>query len=90
MSHQPVRIPAPGPWATLAACRGAPDRNRWFPGPGPGSADAAIAVCDACPVEPDCLAYAYRWRIEHGVWGGQNEDTRRRILRRRRRLTVVG
>ncbi len=31
-----------------------------------------------------CLEYALSERIEHGVWGGESERGRRRILRNRR------
>lgn len=43
---------------------------------------AAKAVCAACPVAAECLDYAQANRIEHGVWGGYDEDERRRFRRR--------
>lgn len=41
----------------------------------------ARAICDACPVRLDCLAYALAAREELGVWGGTT-DRQRRVLRR--------
>ena len=35
-------------------------------------------------MKDQCLEYALRNRIDHGVWGGTSERERRRILRRRR------
>lgn len=46
--------------------------------------DAASAVCDACAVQPECLEYAVRFRIEHGFWGGKTARERRRLIRQRR------
>jgi len=82
----PDEVPPPGEWAASAACLGAADPDLWFPDPDETLA-AAMAVCEECPVRPDCLGYALHWRIEHGVWGGHSEVERRRI--RRRRLVVV-
>jgi WhiB family transcriptional regulator, redox-sensing transcriptional regulator len=84
----PTEIPPPGEWAATAACLHAADLNLWFPDPDDDVAlAAAVAVCEECPVRTDCLDYAVRWRIDHGVWGGHTEDERRGI--RRRRLVVV-
>lgn len=32
-----------------------------------------------CPVRQECLAYAVRHAIPHGIWGGRNDAERRRI-----------
>lgn len=48
----------------------------------------AKAICARCPVLDDCLEFALRVRESHGVWGGQNEQERRQLLRRRRTLPV--
>lgn len=42
----------------------------------------AKAVCAACPVRAECLAYALRHSVRYGIWGGLNE--RERLLKRRR------
>lgn len=40
-------------------------------------------VCAGCPVTVQCLEYALRHRVDHGVWGGCSERKRRRILEAR-------
>jgi WhiB family redox-sensing transcriptional regulator len=69
------------PWAELisqARCASSVlDPDAWFPvSPQPETArreaDAAIAVCMACPVRAQCLELSLRhWDVgQHGVWGG--------------------
>ena len=74
----------PVSWAERAACVGKPT-EWWFPvGVGRGNAggvraqdtpDAqrAIAVCQGCPVQVECLAegLAQPRAQRHGIWGGQ-------------------
>lgn len=69
-----------GSWEALAQCRGA-DAELFF-APGALQEHRAKAVCRSCPVLWECLAYALRNRVEHGVWGGLTERERRRILNR--------
>jgi WhiB family transcriptional regulator, redox-sensing transcriptional regulator len=40
----------------------------------------ALAVCDRCPVQVECLAYAVTTRQQHGVWGGKTQDELRRLV----------
>lgn len=65
------------PWAEQAACRGIGHPDRFFPERGASSAEAR-AICAACPVRTDCLDYALRWRINHGIWGGLSARERER------------
>jgi WhiB family redox-sensing transcriptional regulator len=74
-------------WMRDAKCRGI-DPAEFFPSDGLG-VDRARRVCDDCPVKAECLEYALEYRIEHGVWGGASERERRRILRRRRGITLA-
>ncbi len=69
-------------WMLDGLCRDR-DPSFFFPSDGVG-VDRARKVCAACPVKEECLEYALRYRIEHGVWGGASERERRRILRSRR------
>jgi hypothetical protein len=46
--------------------------------------EEAQGVCAGCSVREECLEYALKHNIEHGVWGGTSERERRRIARRRR------
>ncbi len=71
----------------FAACR---DRSptQFFPSDGVG-VEVAKQTCAECCVRLECLEFALYHRIDHGVWGGCSERERRRILRRRRTLTVT-
>src|SRR5690348_6062526 len=74
-------------WMRDGKCRGI-DPAEFFPSDGLG-VDRARRVCEDCPVRAECLEYALEYRIEHGVWGGASERERRRILRRRRGVTLA-
>jgi WhiB family redox-sensing transcriptional regulator len=69
-------------WMLDGLCRGR-EPSFFFPSDGVG-VEHARKVCGTCPVQVECLEYALRYRIEHGVWGGASERERRRILRSRR------
>ena len=74
-------------WMADGKCRELPPET-FFPTDGVG-VEIARRVCANCPVKEPCLEYALLHRIEHGVWGGHSERSRRRILRARRDLQVV-
>jgi WhiB family redox-sensing transcriptional regulator len=57
--------------------------DTFFPTDGVG-VEVARRICADCPVKEPCLEYALYYRIEHGVWGGHSERSRRRIARSRR------
>jgi WhiB family redox-sensing transcriptional regulator len=40
----------------------------------------AIAICATCPVRDDCLTFAVRTGQQYGVWGGQPQQTIRRLI----------
>jgi WhiB family redox-sensing transcriptional regulator len=40
----------------------------------------ALAICDRCPVQGECLAYAITTRQQHGVWGGKTQQELRRLV----------
>jgi WhiB family redox-sensing transcriptional regulator len=69
----------PTPWTAHAACAGM-DPEIFFPERG-ASINAARAICAECPVQPECLDYALRWDIGHGVWGGMSRRERERQQR---------
>lgn len=77
-------------WQDRAACTGM-DRLLFFglddePRPDLEIREAkAKAVCKRCPVRVQCLDYALRHSIRHGIWGGLNEEERARERRRRAR-----
>jgi WhiB family redox-sensing transcriptional regulator len=69
-------------WMAQGNCADKPP-TLFFPSDGVG-VDVARRICATCAVKDQCLEYALRNRIDHGVWGGTSERERRRILRRRR------
>ncbi|MEU2762965.1 WhiB family transcriptional regulator [Streptomyces sp. NPDC007094] len=84
-------LPVKTNWRTNAACLDE-DPDLFFPigttGPAIAQAEEAKAVCRRCPVMEACLDWALESGQDHGVWGGTDENERRRIHRRaaRRRL----
>ncbi|MFU8841304.1 MAG: WhiB family transcriptional regulator [Nitriliruptoraceae bacterium] len=74
---------AVGPWQQEAACRDA-DPDLFF-----STTDAdrqeALRLCSACPVRLECLEHALATREAYGIWGGTDEQERKRLVRRRRR-----
>jgi len=85
MLDETAESPATG-WMADGLCRDVPP-GLFFPSDGVG-VERARKVCGECPVSAPCLEYALAHRIDHGVWGGCSERERRRILRRRRTLSV--
>lgn len=71
----------PEAWRQDAACREL-DTAIFFP-ESDADADFAKAVCATCPVREACLEFALITRQDDGVWGGLDENERRRVRRRR-------
>jgi WhiB family redox-sensing transcriptional regulator len=71
-------------WRNEAECRRV-DASLFFPVGSTGDAVAQIAsaktVCQRCPVQDACLQYAFETNQEAGIWGGKDEDERRRLRR---------
>lgn len=71
-------------WRDDAACRHT-NAELFFPAGSTGDAvdqiDAAKAVCMTCPVRAACLQFALESNQESGIWGGKDEDERRRLRR---------
>ena len=69
-------------WMRWAACAGGSDDllDLMFASDTAGQ-KLAKAICAECPVRRACLNYALEHRIMHGVWGGESERSRRRMLR---------
>ena len=78
----PLDLAAPRPeWMSKGACVGC-DPAQFFPTKRVGSRaakKAARAMCAACPVKDDCLAFAMRDPYVLGVWGGTTEEDRRQL-----------
>ena len=90
MTHHTGSVPAPErtvDWRDNGLCRG-PGENAedWFPvGSHPdvvAAANHAKAVCWRCPSFQPCGQWALQNREPAGIWGGLDEQERRRVLRR--------
>jgi WhiB family transcriptional regulator, redox-sensing transcriptional regulator len=70
-------------WRDQAACRRA-DPELFFPvseaDPAAHQIWQAKQICDACPVEGPCLAWALRNSVTDGIWGGSTQSERRALL----------
>ena len=71
----------PDDWRLDAACRDL-DTSIFFPETDDAVATAK-AICAACPVREACLEFPLITRQDDGVWGGLDENERRRVRRRR-------
>lgn len=72
----------PSNWREDAACRDR-DPDLFFPegtaGPALSQADQAKLVCQSCPVRKQCLDFALRKGVDHGIWGGTTVAERRTL-----------
>jgi WhiB family redox-sensing transcriptional regulator len=79
----PIVMPAPaaafmGEWDGRGLCVGE-DPDVFFP-PNGDSGTRARQICTACAVRDDCLGYAIG-SDEFGIWGGLDQDERRKLRR---------
>jgi len=74
-------------WRAAAVCAQT-DPEVFFPEKG-CSAAAALRLCLACEVQPECLAYALDAGERFGVWGGTTERQRRRLARDSRKAAAA-
>jgi WhiB family redox-sensing transcriptional regulator len=71
------------PWQRDALCSEPGYRDAdFFPDRGASTGEAK-AICARCLVRAECLDYALRAGVRHGVWGGLSEHERRRMRRDR-------
>lgn len=84
MPDLPLLNAPPEAWEEHASCAGRDDLvTTFFPEVGGnGNSTPAKAICRGCPVRIDCLDFALRHRIEHGVWGGKSPSERKKLRRR--------
>jgi WhiB family redox-sensing transcriptional regulator len=75
-------MPPPHQWELKANCVQI-HPGVFFPERGESPVHAQ-KICKNCEVKAECLDFALRWNIKHGVWGGESERARRRIRRERR------
>lgn len=70
-------------WRVQAACVDV-DPEIFFPNPADRAGiQAAKVICASCPVRAICREEALENRESDGVWGGLDEDQRRRLIRTR-------
>lgn len=67
-------------WMADANCRGV-DPDVFFPERGMDTSQVK-AICRACDVQAECLAYALNGHERFGIWGGTSERERRRLRKR--------
>jgi WhiB family redox-sensing transcriptional regulator len=74
-----------GQWRSAAACRSV-DPDLFFPisdsGPAREQVAKVKAICSACRVRRECLAFALRTGQIFGIWGGTTELERAAVRRR--------
>lgn len=66
-------------WQEQALCAQT-DPEAFFPEKG-GSTREAKRICQACPVQDECLEFALEHDERFGIWGGLSERERRRLKR---------
>lgn len=76
----PVPITEERPWVVFSACRDK-DSDLFFPENRVQEREA-MSICASCPVQPECLEYAFEADIRFGIWGGMTEKQRRRLAKR--------
>lgn len=76
-------------WMRKARCADE-DAELFFKDVGQGSVlptaqiEQAKTICHRCDVREECLEYAMRNDIDHGIWGGLVPKERQRLRRKRR------
>lgn len=69
-------------WRDQAACRSC-DPGLFFPSGTAGAAleqiRVATSICRSCPAQGPCLQYALDTNQEAGIWGGTDEEERRKM-----------
>ena len=79
------RLATGQPWRAQAACLGE-DTATFYPTTS-GKQKQAMAICDSCPVQAECLTEALAHADQYGVWGGRSERARRAMRRMNRTST---
>lgn len=64
-------------WRDRAKCKGF-DVNEFFPPVGV-NIHHLKEFCSDCPVAYECVEYAVKYNLDHGVWGGTSMTDRRAI-----------
>ena len=70
-------------WKQYANCKNYPDPHIFY-SEWPYEQEQAKSICQVCSVKDECLQYALSHKKVFGIWGGETERSRRRIIRLRR------
>jgi WhiB family redox-sensing transcriptional regulator len=73
----PPHEPRDEVWKVRAKCANF-DVNEFFPGDGV-TISHIREFCSTCPVARECVDYAVKYVLDHGVWGGTSPKERRAI-----------
>jgi len=68
-----------------AKCAMWPKPNLWYTDD-PKDQKVAQSICAECPIQVDCLRYAFNLRLEHGIWGGTTPKKRAYMRRKGSRV----
>ena len=74
-------------WMVDGLCRQV-DPDLFFPESGANITNAARKVCEACPVQEECLDYALDHPGITGMWGGMTEGQRALMRRRQQKVSA--
>jgi WhiB family transcriptional regulator, redox-sensing transcriptional regulator len=90
LSRLPVAVTEVWEWQLDGACREADPRLFFHPegerGPARRKRDeAAVKVCQTCPVLEQCRQHGLSVREPYGVWGGLTEEDREEIYAQERK-----
>lgn len=66
-------------WMDDAECQFAENKDIFFPEYSTEDKRKARAYCWRCPVSDECLDYALRYNIQHGIFAGLLPDERKKI-----------
>lgn len=69
-------------WMRKSACQRS-DPTPWFSDKEEDQLQAKEFCNAECSVRLECLAYAFKNNIEHGVWGGLKESERRTMRKKK-------
>lgn len=73
----------PRPWYRDALCI-TPEREFYDFPENKEEEKKSKSVCRVCPVRLECLAHAFSYSIDYGIWGGMMPDQRKMVA------TLVG
>lgn len=76
------------PWRQFAACKS--QTHLFFPAEDKKTVryTEALELCGSCSVIDDCLKYAVRYEMVHGIWGGTTPNQRRVLIHEGMRRTA--